>query len=185
VFVAASVFTGSAFADNDKLQAKPFQFDPGNQCDDQAEWRAKIGLPDAGNSNHGLFLRKGCALEVNASAGAIIDGAEGMPAGTQFGYDIRNDSPCGAGAPRFNLSTTTGFHFIGGCSNDNERSPVPGNPGWTRVRFELQDPGEAFLVVNPAEVITQLVLIVDEPGDYVVDNIYINGTTIGKPGNSK
>jgi hypothetical protein len=183
--VAFGVVTGSAFAQDDKLKAKPFGFDPNNQCDDRADWRAKIGLPDVGSSDHGLVLRKGCATSVVAAAGAVIDGAQGQAAGTQIGFDIRNDSPCTGGAPRFNLSASDGFHFIGGCGNDAERTPVPGNPGWTRVRFELQDPGEAFPVVNAAAVIEQLVLIVDEQGEYVVDNIYVNGTVIGKPGNSK
>src|SRR6266498_3611284 len=87
--MASSLLTGTVLADNDKLKAKPFTFDPNNQCDDQAEWRAKIGLADAGSSNHGLFLRKGCATTVVAAAGAVIDGADGEAAGTQFGFDIR------------------------------------------------------------------------------------------------
>ncbi len=183
--VASSMFVGTAFAQDDKLKAKPFTFDPNGQCDDRADWRAKIGLPDVGNSNHGLVLRKGCATAVVAAAGAVVDGAEGQQAGTVIGFDIRDDSPCTGGAPRFNLTESGITHFIGGCGNDIERAPVPGNPGWTRVRFELQDPAEAFPVVNPAAVIQQLVLIVDEQGEYVVDNVYVNGTVVGKPGNSK
>ena len=56
--------------------------------------------------------------------------------------------------------------------------------------FNLQNPGQAFPVVNPAAVIISLTVIVDEDtrpsasGAVIIDNINFNGNYIGKPGNN-
>ena len=42
------------------------------------------------------------------------DGTAGITL-TQLGFDYRNDSWCGAGAPRFNVYTTAGTYFFFGC----------------------------------------------------------------------
>jgi len=111
---------------------------------------------------------------------------------TQFGFDIRLDGYCGAGAPRFNLTATDGFHFIGGCSNGTVSAPFLDRQGrqWVHVTFDPQNPGQAFPVVAPGAKIISLSIIVDEDtrgsaaGASVVDNVNVNGANVGKPGNN-
>ena len=185
--VMVGALATTAFAAGPKLKASPSTFDPGNACDDQAAWVAKQGLPDAGNANHALVLKKGCPTATNAAALAAIEGVQGMTVGpaTQLGYEIKSDSPCGGGAPRFNVRWThpsltgTQFSFVGGCANDAERTTTS---GWTHVRLELNDPSEAFPVIPAGATIQSVTLLVDEQGTYVLDNIYVDGVTIGKPG---
>lgn len=185
--VVAGALASTAFAAGPKLKASPGTFNPGNVCDVQAAWVAKQGLPDAGNSDHALVLKKGCPTTTNAAALATIDGVQGMTvaATAQLGYDIKSDSPCGAGSPRFNVRWTHSsfmtpqFSFIGACANDAERTTAG---GWTHVRFELNDAGEAFPPIPAGATIQSITLLVDEQGTYVLDNIYVDSVTIGKPG---
>lgn len=182
------------------FKAKPFEFvGSAAQCDPApagtdtvtAAWVTHEGLPDAGKSDHALFLQKLGPTANCASAGAVIDGVAGITL-TSLGYDIRNDGHCGAGAPRFNVMATDGFHFIGGCSNDT--TPQPGVPaaGWTRVRFDPSNPAEAFPVITPGATIISIAILFDEgedtplpfAGSAHIDNIEINGVLIGKPGNA-
>jgi len=54
------------------------------------------------NKNEGLLLAKTGPTNNNASAGATINGVRGDVL-TEVGFDIRNGTHCGAGAPRFNI----------------------------------------------------------------------------------
>jgi hypothetical protein len=118
-----------------------------------------------------------------------------IQASSQLGFDYRNGGHCGAGAPRFNLRVTPPsgpetFHFIGGCANDAGKSPAPQDPQWTRVRFDPTSAAEAFPPVLPGSRIRSLTLLHDEGTDTsstddpqgvglaVVDNIFVDGTTI-------
>lgn len=172
-------------------------------------WLRGMGLPDDGQDNttvinlltgspsrsdphYGLLLNKNGPSADCSAAGARIRGVEGMPVEAVFplGFDIRNGTHCGAGAPRFNLSfrtgSTPGFRFVGGCSN-GARTPAPQDPlEWSRVRIAAAvDPP-----IPPGSRIESLTLIFDEGTDTplvddpfgvglaVVDNIFINGTYI-------
>jgi hypothetical protein len=99
-----------------------------------------------------------------------------------MGYDIKNDSPCGAGAPRFNVNFTTpsgldGFSFVGGCANGTK---VDLGNGWSRVTFDVCS--QAFPAIPAGSTITVASLMVDEPGSYTLDNIRINDAYADKPG---
>jgi hypothetical protein len=191
-FVVFSCLAGPALAD-DSIKAKPSTFDPDNTRSVAAAWVARQGLPDAGNSDHALILVKAAPTPTNAAAGADIDGVEGAPAGFVFGFDIRADSYASGGSPRFNLLASDGFHFVGGAANGTVTHTFTDARGttWHRVEFHLQNAAQAFPTVNPAATIQSLSLIVDEDtrtspaGAAVVDNLNINGTYIGKPGNAK
>jgi hypothetical protein len=165
--------------------SRTFEFDPDKTGCPEAKWVNGAGRADStGKSNFGLVLEKNCALEVVASAGAVANGVRGTSP-TVLGFDLRNDSPCGGGAPRFNLLTEQGtFHFVGGCANGLEDATALGD-GWTRYRFQLSDPTDAFPVVPPGSTIEQLVIIVDEPGEYHIDNIRVDGNCAEKPGQSR
>jgi len=219
-FIAAIGLTARA-DDDDRLRAVPFVFVgkagdcgpvPGSKIVTSA-WLRGMGLPDNGQSNTtlvdvatgtaspsrkdphtGLLLNKNGPSADCSAAGARIRGVEGMRVDATFtlGFDYRNGTHCGAGAPRFNVTTRAGtFHFVGGCANDHAPTPAPQDPlEWTRVRFQTSDPTESFPPIPPGSVIDSISLICDEGtevptardpngvGLSVVDNIFINGQVI-------
>ena len=185
VMLVASVSAQSGF------QAKPFNFDPDKTGDIAAAWTPGIGLPDSGGSNHGMLLQKNGPTTDNAAAGASITGVKGITL-TELGFDYKNGGHCGAGAPRFNVLATDGFHFLGGCSNSTQMFNTPA-VGWTRTRINPQNPGQAFPPIAPGATIISISIIFDEgndtgdtgAGSVIIDNIDVNGTLIGKPGNTK
>lgn len=175
---------GPVHAQSDNFNAsRTFEFDPDRTGCAVANWDNRIGLPDnPGNTNFGLRLEKNCATSVNASAGAVLNGVKGtiVQAGPSMGYDITNTSPCGAGAPRFNVRQADGsFHFVGGCANGTK---VPIATGWTRVTFDPYSPAQAFPPLVLGSPVVSITLIVDEEGKYVLDNIQLNGAYAQKPG---
>lgn len=220
VVVLSGVTTSLAFGDDDNNgtpQAIPFVFvgtapgcapsAPGSNIVTSA-WLDGMGLPDNGSSNtapanrdphSGLLLSKNGLTSDCSAAGATIKGVEGMVV-TELGFDFRNGTHCGAGAPRFNLVTQDNiFHFIGGCGNAAP-TPAPQNPGeWSRVRFNPTSPAQAFPPVAAGAKIKSLSIIFDEGTDNagvqdpmgvglsVIDNIDINGhlITSGPRGNGK
>jgi len=165
--------------------SRTFEFDPDHTGCPEAQWVNGAGRPDStGHTNFGLVLAKNCVLEINASAGAVANSVRGTEPFV-LGYDLKDGSPCGAGAPRFNLWTEQGtFHFVGGCANGLEDA-TPLGDGWTRFRFQLQDPTDSFPIVPPGSTIAFLEIIVDEPGHYDIDNIRIDGRCAEKPGQSR
>lgn len=165
--------------------SRTFEFDPDNTGCPEAQWVNGEGRADSkGSTNFGLVLAKNCGLTVNAAAGAVANSIRGTSP-TLLGFDLRDDSPCGAGSPRFNLLTEQGtFHFVGGCANGLEDATSLGD-GWTRYRFQLNDPTDSFPIVPPGSTIAELVIIVDEPGNYHIDNIRVNGACAEKPGQSR
>jgi len=165
-------------------------------------WLGGMGLPDnngangvpatAGNPHLGLLLSKNGPTPDCSSAGARILGAEGtvVTATTTLGYDFRNGGHCGAGAPRFNLTTQDNvLHFIGGCANSTQ-TPSTQDPQWTRATASPTDPAQAFPPVTPNSRIKSLTLIYDEGTDTptaqdpngvglaVVDNIFVDNRFI-------
>ena len=196
LFALAAMFvltSGAAvFAQNASFTAsRTFQFDPDKTGESVAFWKNGIGLTDSNcNTKFGLDLEKNGALSDNVSSGAVLDGLKGvavMP-GDLLGYDLRSDSPCEAGSPRFNVSYITpagasGFSFVGGCANGTH-SAAPQSPLWTRVSMNLQDPSQAFPVIPVGSILQSVVLIVDDPGKYLLDNIRFRNQFADKPGNS-
>src|SRR5215831_17313663 len=88
---------GSAAAQSGFV-AQTFVFDPGHLGISDSQWQPGTGLPDAGKSNHGLFLTKFGPTGALAASGASIKGVNGITLST-LGFDVRNDGWCGAGAP--------------------------------------------------------------------------------------
>ena len=110
---------------------------------------------------------------------------------TEIGYDIRKhggyNSPlgshCGAGAPRFNVVTNFGTHFIG-CASPPPVSQVLGM-GWTRLAWS---PAAAFPPIIPGSVVQTIDIVFDEGTDTgpdyfgiaILDNIMVNGVSVGR-----
>jgi hypothetical protein len=190
VGIAMLAFPAVALADPstnpDFNFSRTFEFDPDHTGCPEAQWENGAGRADStGNTTFGLVLEKNCAITVNASAGAVGNSVRGtiVNAGPSLGWDQSPSSPCGAGAPRFNILQEDGsFHFAGGCANATKTTTPD---GWTRVRIDPYNPAQAFPPLNPASGIQDISIIVDEPGQYVVDNIMINGRCAEKPGMSR
>ena len=149
--------------------------------------------------NEGLLLVKTGPTDNNASAFAEIKGVKGITL-TELGYDLRKPantsdprgSHCGAGAPRFNITTTAGFFFLG-CNSPAPTTQTDGN-GWLRLRWGGA-PGtlQAFKDGTTLTVVTgevkSLSIVFDEGQDAlgapdnfglaVLDNIDVNGTLVG------
>jgi len=101
--------------------------------------------------------------------------------------DLRTNSHCGAGAPRFNVVTDDGVtHFVG-CS-----SPPPAvttaSQGWKRLRWT---PAQAFPPI--VGTVRSIIIVFDEGQDAtpvlgpdtgaglaVIDNIDVNGQLVGR-----
>jgi hypothetical protein len=183
------------------LQVKPWVYDPDKTGVSDSGWAPKIGLPDAGKSNHGLLLTKFAPTPTLAASGASINFQGSL---TQLGFDISNDSHCGAGAPRFNVYTnatwtdqsgdTYPLYYFFGCAH-GIMTPAPQDPAnWTRVTFTaaLGFPSDGVSFIDSFEdiTVTGIDIVFDEgtdvgPGYAILDNININGTLIGKPGAAK
>ena len=183
VAVAGIAHAGSGFS------VKPFVFDPDGTGIVVSAWVTHQGLSDAGKSDHALFLQKDGLTSVNAAAGAEVTGVNGITL-EEIGFDIRTDGHCGAGAPRFNVQASDGFHFLGGCANG---TITPLSADWDRVRIDPSSPTHAFPPIAAGAKIVSISIIFDEGTDTgpdftglaYIDNIDINGTLIGKPGNTK
>jgi len=176
------------------FRAKPFEFDPDGTGIVDAAWLAHEGLPDAGNSNHALFLAKDGLTATNASSGAIIQGVAGIML-TELGFDVRTDGHCGAGAPRFNVRLASDPpmsppHFLGCAAGPVSGPPLidPQGNTWIRKRWDML----ALLALGtipPGSTVVSISIVFDEgtdagPGFTHLDNIDINGVLIGKPGNA-
>ncbi len=193
--MAMLAFGTVAVADSGKVRATPFTFDPDRTGIIVSAWTPGTGLPDPrGVVHNGLVLEKNGATSTNAAGGAVISGAAGSTL-SEVGYDIKDGTHCGAGAPRFNLEASDGFHFLGGCSNAT-RTPSPRGAGWTEVRIDPTNSSQAFPTVAPSATVISLAILFDEgtdtptsslivtPGKTVIDNVDVNGTLIGRPGNA-
>ena len=156
------------------------------------------GCPTGDESDRkveGLLLAKTGPTANVAAAVAELKNVKGITL-TELGYDIRKfgapaspvGSHCGAGAPRFNVTTQDGVtHFVG-CN-----SPAPvvnaAGPGWTRLRY---NPATAFPPILPSDKVKSIVIVFDEGQDAsgapdqfglaVLDNVDVNGTLVGQHG---
>jgi len=154
-------------------------------------------------TNEGLFLVKTGPTGDYAAALADITGLKTQVV-TELGYDIRKPtsatdprgSHCGAGAPRFDISTTDGKSYFIGCNSPPATTFVVGN-GWLRLRWGgttglmgyNASTGILELITSPVKTIQ---IVMDEGQDTgpdnfgaaVLDNIDVNGVLVGQgPGN--
>jgi hypothetical protein len=179
------------------LRVTGAEFDPERVCDAEAAWVKNIALTAADDRYaYGFLMHKLCSTSTNAAAFGLISGVKGetLIGPDALGFDFKDSNGgfvahCGAGAPRFNVSMSDGtFHFIGGCGNGTH-SPAPAGTGWTRVRFDPQNPAHAFPVVPTNATIVSIALVFDEGSDgdpngspeIVLDNIFINGKFATRP----
>lgn len=188
--MASFALAASALAQNANFTAsRTFEFDPDKTGGAVANWSNGIGLRDGnGNTTFGLRLEKNVPIDANVAAGAVLNGLKGVVVAPNdtFGYDMKNDSGPLQSGPRFNVSWTfngtSGFSFTGGSNNSTKSASC--NANWTRHRLDLQNPGQTFPIIPVGAVLQSVVLIVDEPGTYTLDNINFRDQIASKPGSS-
>jgi hypothetical protein len=145
-------------------------------------------------ANEGLlFVKTGDTLN-DASGTATVNGVKGITL-TEIGYDIRAGSHCGAGAPRFNITTTTGKFYFLACTSPPPTATPFSSQGWSRLRWGTGTAGSvpAYLNGNTLEFITdpiqtismifdeaQYVGVTDFSGLALLDNIDINTRLVGR-----
>lgn len=221
--VMSAVLLGSplpVLADGDhdnrgRLRAVPFVFvGTAEQCGGPAgsnivtsAWLGGMGLPDNGGPNTaaansatkrdphlGLLVSKNGPTPDCSSSGAVIKGFKRGSEITELGFDFRKGGHCGAGAPRFNLTSEEGFTYFAGCAA-GAHSPALQDPGqWERVRFGAADVFAASPAAPPFVFgltrVDSIAIVYDEGTDTpgvedpngvglaVLDNIDINGRLI-------
>jgi hypothetical protein len=150
-----------------------------------------MGMGDSKDKhNEGLLLVKTGPTPNFAAAGADLKGVKGITL-TELGYDIRTGSHCGAGAPRFNVTDTSGtIHFVGCSSPPPSSTTTGGSLGWTRRRWDSGALGAAFPPITPMTVVQSISIVFDEGQDVpggpdssglaVLDNIDVNMVLVGR-----
>jgi hypothetical protein len=178
-----------------KFKAKPWVDDPGATGIVSSAWVTHQGLGDAGKSDHALVLKKEGLTATVASAGAAVSRVKNLTL-TELGFDYEVGGHCGGGAPRYNVTLTSGALFSFGCLSGDVTPAGTDSQGdvWNRVRFTDADavpadgvsvwPGFGLAQVSAIHV------VFDEgtdlgPGFVRLDNLDVNGKLIGKPGNSR
>lgn len=196
VGLATAFPTHAADNDNGKFKVDPGVFigkagdcglAPGSKIVGAA-WVKDIGLADEkGHDSEGLILSKNGPSTDCSAAGATLKGVQGITL-IEIGFDIRNGGHCGAGAPRFNVVASDGFHFLGGCANATQTPNFP-QPGWTRIRIDPSNAAQAFPEpIAPGATIVSIDIVFDEgvevgpdfSGMAIIDNISVNGVLVGR-----
>ena len=158
LLVLALALVGTAAAGKVGL-AKTWIYDPGNLSTASATW-----------TKEGLSLQKNAPTSANLAAGAEFKGIEGQML-TKLSFDVKGY--CGAGAPRFNVTTDAGTSFFG-CTY-GEKADL-GNE-WTRVTFKGGEPGTVGVF---AQAIKGVDVVMDEEGQTLLRNITVNGVAVDK-----
>ena len=222
VLAAAGLFLGGAavaFAATVFRSATPTEFDPAHTQLVQAAWLEGIGCPteatlsdgttytdpacatgdDRDSKNEGLLLAKTGPTANVASAGVVLTGWKSPI--TELGYDIRKPdstvdprgSHCGAGAPRFNVTTKNGTTYFIGCNSPPPTTQTSnGSDGWIRLRWGGAVPllayGPSGLTDISGLEVKRLSIVFDEGQDTgpdnfglaVLDNVDVNGDLAGQ-----
>ena len=149
--------------------------------------------------NEGLLLAKTGPTPNVAAAVGELKHVKGIVL-TELGYDIRKAGPavsddrgshCSAGAPRFNVETTTGFFFVG-CNSPAPDTQAPGD-GFIRLRWGTGGTVQGFdaatgLLSPITGTVKSITIVFDEGTDTgpdnfglaVLDNVDVNGTLVGR-----
>lgn len=219
--VMSAVLLGSpvpVLADDDddnrgRLRAVPFVFvGTAEQCGVAGSnivtsaWLGGMGLPDNGGPNTadansatkrdphlGLLVSKNGPTPDCSSSGAVIKGFRRGGTITELGFDFRKGGHCGAGAPRFNLTSEDGFTYFAGCSSGVHTGAPQDPEQWERVRFGDANVFPASPAAPPfvfgVTRVDSIAILYDEGTDTanndtdgvglaVLDNIDINGRLI-------
>jgi len=140
-----------------------------------AAWKAKEGLADSsGGKDQALYFQKDTATDVFAAGVASFNGIGGFaPAGPTLHLEfwVRDDSHCGAGAPRFNVTFQNMPTAFVGCAG-----MTPGATQTAPNGHQYQQRSTEF-PVPPGAAFGSLAIVFDEQGSAFLDDIRVDDMT--------
>jgi hypothetical protein len=153
----------------------------------KAAWKSGEGLIDAkGSRFQALLLQKATLTSTFSAAYAQVKGLEGLaPAAlVRLRWEHRNDTHCGAGAPRWNVNITgatgSSYTVFLGCSGSAQSAGSA--PSWTRDSWE--GPAIAAEVLSQAGTdaangtITSIFILFDEGNDIGSGFVFLDNITV-------
>lgn len=158
----AAVFVFAVTAQAASVTLNPWTYDPDNTGTVVSEV----------DSNGDLRLEKNAPTPTNSSAGATLEGVEGLSTtGMTLSFNV--DGYCEAGAPRFNVTLESGSTIFLGCVYGDEDADGT-------VVFEA---GETYggVLFPEGETVTRINIVQDEEGQTTLSNIAVNGVEVVVP----
>ena len=175
--------SGASLALNNTYTVSPWTYNPNNCPGEVAQWDESMGNPAPS-----LHLTKPCPTATDAATGATVNNVDGITL-SNLGFDYLTAGHCGAGAPRYNVYTTSGVYYFFGCTYGTHTDL---HNGWTRVVFNDADavpsdgttawPGFGSVTITGIDVVmdegNDVSATQGSPGDAHLDNFVINGQTV-------
>jgi hypothetical protein len=181
------------------LSAQAYVSDPMQSGALAAAWVDNLGSSPHNSSdprNQGLVISASPLAPSGAMAGVVIQNVTGMSL-TGLGLDLNAGIQCGANAPQFVVVTADNVtHTVGGCTSSTTSiaaaaaAQTATATGWTHLQF---DPMSAVPPINPADHVQSISVVLGKGANQnaptstqttgsvvVIDNIQINGMTVGK-----
>jgi hypothetical protein len=182
---AALLLSSAALAHDHWFRVVPRVFDPGHTGAVISRW-----VSFGGRSDPALVMSKLLPTAADAAAVADVEGVAGITL-AELGYDVFRGGHCGAGAPRFDVTTSDGSVYFFGCAY-GVHAPAPDKPAtFTRVRFGDGDAFPQFAGDPPwpgfgRARIASIDIAFDEgiddgSGFTAIDDIDINGELVEGP----
>lgn len=144
----------------------------------RAHWTKK----EARTGKFSVLLEKSVPTSEPSFAAVLVTGVEGTKVSDLGSIGFWVKGTCGGGSPRFNLHYDTdgdgdrdGTAFYG-CANHM----VATVGGWTEMRVLDPTVSDNGPVPLTAEVLS-LSVLVDETGTYYIDDVLVDGQTLGEP----
>jgi hypothetical protein len=182
VVVLLASLTGSA-RHHPHLRVVPAVFDPDHTGAIISRW---VPFTGPGNSDPAIIMSKILPTNADAAALATVEGVNGLTL-DELGFDVFGGGHCGAGAPRFNVTTDAGFVYFFGCFY-GVHVPAPDKPAtFTRVRFGDADAFPQFATNPPFHFgqahVASITIVFDEGTDVgsgftAIDDIDVNGEIV-------
>jgi hypothetical protein len=168
------------------LRVVPAVFDPGRTHAIISRW---VPFTGPGNSDPAIIMAKILPTSADAAAVATVEGVRGITL-DELGFDVFDGGHCGAGAPRFNVTTVDGFVYFFGCAY-GVHAPAPDKPAtFSRVRFRDSDAAPQFADNPPFHFgtarVASIVIVFDEGTDdgsgfTAIDDVDVNGQIVERP----
>ena len=162
LLITAVVTMALAFSVTASAALVPGVFDPGNTGCVKATFIKKTKT---------LHLEKNCPTATNAAAGADVTGVSGQTF-QSASFTLANTAQCQGGSPRFNVSTTTSFFFLG-CNNVTPTTNADGTVTYTFTAATLAAAGQQ--VPTPTGTIESVSVLIDVQGTADLTKVMVNG----------
>jgi hypothetical protein len=188
-FVLAVVllaFVPASAREDRHFRVIPAVFDPDGTHAIISRW---VPFTGPGNSDPAIIMAKILPTSADAAAVATVEGVRGITL-DELGFDVFDGGHCGAGAPRFNVTTVEGYVYFFGCTY-GVHAPSPDKPAtFTRVRYHDADAAPQFVTNPPFHFgearVDSIAIVFDEGTDQgsgftAVDDIDVNGHIVERP----